>query len=487
MYERAIAQAKEEADRSARAGGIGAALPTRNYREETVLSKKTSADSSPAPSVVSPSSGLSRRSLITGSAALGAAAVGARALDARASVAPLSKRSTFPAPAFLQGATLRVVGTGVSLLDPIKTQAEQDLGITLQWDVKDGLTAQQIAVTQPQAWDVYDQWFNSVKIVWGAGVSQPVDVTRLPQFANLSPLTTEGKINENAKVGAGDAPVRLLYVQPDGSLLSDPTEQVSMLPLYHNVDAFGYHSEVVSEEDAQSWAIFYDEDYKGKIGLLNDPATGLMDLALGAQAAGMTTFEDIGNMTREEIDAIMAILIEQKRGGQFRAFWNSFDESVNLMASGEVVVESMWSPAVTALRVRDIPVIYASPQEGYRGWHGGMMLNKQLSGATLDAAYAYIDWWMNGWAGAVLGRQGYYFAIPENAREYLSEAEWAYWYEGQEASEDMLAPDGGVVAKAGEVRDGGSYETRMSNIAVWNSVMDEHQYLVGKWNEFLAS
>ena len=112
----------------------------------------------------------------------------------------------------------------------------------------------------------------------------------IPQFANLSPLTTKGKINENAKVGAGDAPVRLLYVQPDGTLLSDPTEQVSMLPLYHNVDAFGYHSDVVSEEDAQSWAIFYDEDYKGKIGLLNDPATGLMDLALGAEATGLMTF-----------------------------------------------------------------------------------------------------------------------------------------------------------------------------------------------------
>jgi putative spermidine/putrescine transport system substrate-binding protein len=452
------------------------------------LSEMTSPDTSANQSVVNSSqSALTRRSLITASAALGAAALGARVMGAEASVAPISKTSTFPAPAFLQGTTLRVVGTGVSLLDPIKTQAEQDLGITLQWDVKDGLTAQQIAVTQPQAWDLYDQWFNSVKIVWGAGVCQPVDVTRLPQFANLSPLTTEGKINENAKVGAGDAPVRLLYVQPDGSLLSDPTEQVSMLPLYHNVDAFGYHSEVVSEEDAQSWAIFFDEDYKGKIGLLNDPATGLMDLALGAEALGLTTFADIGNMTREEIDTIMALLIEQKRAGQFRAFWNSFDESVNLMASGEVVVESMWSPAVTALRVRDIPVIYASPHEGYRGWHGGMMINKQAAGDTLDAAYEYIDWWMNGWAGAVLGRQGYYFAIPENAREHLSEAEWAYWYDGQEASEDMLAPDGGVVAKAGEVRDGGSYETRMSNIAVWNSVMDEHQYLVSKWNEFLAS
>ena len=434
---------------------------------------------------------VSRRGLLKGAAALGAATLGAQAassnLSASALVSPVSKRSTFPAPAFLQGTTVRVVGTGVSLLDPIKTQAEQDLGITLQWDVKDGLTAQQIAVTQPQAWDVYDQWFNSVKIVWGSGVCQPVDVTRLPQFANLSPLTTEGKINENAKVGDGDAPVRLLFVQSDGTLRSDPTEQVSMLPLYHNVDAFGYHSEMVGEEDAQTWGIFFNDEYKGKIGLLNDPATGLMDLALGAQATGLASFQNIGNMTREEIDSFMAFLIEEKRGGRFRAFWNSFDESVNLMASGEVVVESMWSPAVTALRVRGIPVIYASPQEGYRGWHGGMMINKNASGPLLDAIYEYIDWWMNGWAGAVLGRQGYYFAIPENAKEYLSEAEWAFWYEGQPAAEDMLAPDGGVVAKQGEVRDGGSYEKRVSNIAVWNSVMDEHQYLVGKWNEFLAS
>ncbi len=428
---------------------------------------------------------ITRRSILQGAAALGAAALGARAgtMDA----APVSKRSTFPAPAYLQGTTLRVVGTGVTLLDPIKEQAEQDLGITLQYDVKDGLTAQQIAVTQPQAWDLYDQWFNSVKIVWGSGTCQAVDVTRLPRWDAVSPLTKVGKINEEAKVGDGDAPVILLYVQGDGSLGSEATEQVSMLPLTFNVDAFGYQSDIVSEEDAQSWAVFYDPDYTGKIGLYNDPATGLMDLALGAQAAGLATFGNIGNMTREEIDTIINLLIEQKQAGQFRAFWNSFDESVNLMASGEVVVESMWSPAVTALRVRGVPVIYASPKEGYRGWHGGIMINKAAEGGTLDAAYEYIDWWMNGWAGALVARQGYYFSIPENAQEHLSEAEWDYWYGGEPAAEDMLAPDGGVVAKAGEVRDGGSYETRMSNIAVWNSVMDEHQYVVSKWNEFLAS
>src|SRR3712207_8096257 len=46
---------------------------------------------------------------------------------------------------------------------------------------------------------------------------------------------------------------------------------------------------------------------------------------------------------------------------------------------------------------------------------------------------------MNGWAGALVARQGYYFSIPENAREHLSDAEWAYWYGGEPAAEDMLA------------------------------------------------
>ena len=38
-------------------------------------------------------------------------------------------------------------------------------------------------------------------------------------------------------------------------------------------------------------------------------------------------------------------MIELKKSGHFRSFWTNFDQSVNLMASGEVVIQSMWSPA----------------------------------------------------------------------------------------------------------------------------------------------
>ena len=50
-----------------------------------------------------------------------------------------------------------------------------------------------------------------------------------------------------------------------------------------------------------------------------------------------------------------------------------------------------------------------------------------------------------------------------------------------------FADYGDLLAKAGAVRDGGSYETRMSGIACWNAVMDENNYMVQKWNEFVAA
>ena len=61
-------------------------------------------------------------------------------------------------------------------------------------------------------------------------------------------------------------------------------------------------------------------------------------------------------------------MMEIKRSGQFRSFWTTFDQSVNLMASGEVVIQSMWSPAVTAVRTRGIPCVFQPLKEGYRGW-----------------------------------------------------------------------------------------------------------------------
>ncbi len=104
----------------------------------------------------------------------------------------------------------------------------------------------------------------------------------------------------------------------------------------------------------------------------------------------------------------------------------------------------------------------------------------------LDVAYEYLNWWLSGWAGAVMARQGYYMSVPERARAHLTNDEWAYWYGGQPACADLPGPDGRRVVRAGRVRSGGSYWHRASHIAVWNTTMDEHNYLVRRWNQFVA-
>ena len=138
-----------------------------------------------------------------------------------------------------------------------------------------------------------------------------------------------------------------------------------------------------------------------------------------AQANGIIKYGDMGNMTKEEIDKTIAFMIETKKAGQFRALWKEFNESVNLMASGEVVIQSMWSPAVTKVRQKGIACKLPAAQGrlsrlGRRARHPD-----PRQGKTLDAAYEFVNWFLSGWAGAFLNRQGYYTAVLDDRQENM--------------------------------------------------------------------
>ena len=141
---------------------------------------------------------------------------------------------------------------------------------------------------------------------------------------------------------------------------------------------------------------------------------------MAIEARGDIKYGDKGNMTTEEIDKTIEILIDAKRNGQFRAFWTTFDESVNLMASGEVVLQSMWSPAVTAVRSRGIDCYYVPLKEGYRAWGSCIAPMAHLAGLKLDAAYEYLNWYQSGWQGAFIAKQGYYTSVPETAKQFMT-------------------------------------------------------------------
>ncbi len=85
-----------------------------------------------------------------------------------------------------------------------------------------------------------------------------------------------------------------------------------------------------------------------------------------------------------------------------------------------------------------------------------------------------------------MARSGAYMANPDAVRPLLSEDEWGFWYEGRPAEGEIRDQDGIVIAVAGERREGGDYAKRMSRVRVWNTVMNEHNYLVRNWEASLS-
>lgn len=386
--------------------------------------------------------------------------------------------------------TLRLIGTGVSQINEIRDKAQEDLGFKLEMRALSTEENNQIAITQPGQYDLFDGEYFSLPLVVPSGNLQPIDVSKIKEFDKIVTIFTQNKF-DGARVeqAQGTYPYKVMYLKDQENnkeFATEPTGWATLIPFQYNADTLGYRPDLVDRKP-ESWKELFDPAFKGKTSILDIPSIGIMDAAMVVEAAGLMKFGDKGNMTKEEIDKITDILREQKQAGQFRAFWKTFDESVNLMASGEVVLQSMWSPAVTAVKAKGIECVYAPLKEGYRAWGGGVGLSKNLSGVQRDAAYEYLNWMLDGWMGAFLGRQGYYSAIPLNAKKFMKPAEWDFWYEGKPAAEDMVDPFGKTLEKKGAVRDGGSFEERMGNVVVWNSTMDEQVYLVKKWNEFIAS
>lgn len=98
-----------------------------------------------------------------------------------------------------------------------------------------------------------------------------------------------------------------------------------------------------------------------------------------------------------------------------------------------------------------------------------------------------MNWFLSGWAGATMARQGYYMSVPERVRSVLDPDEWDYWYGGKPAVRDLPDPEGQPAIKAGEIRSGGAYRDRASRIAIWNTTMDEHNFLVRRWGDLISA
>ncbi len=387
--------------------------------------------------------------------------------------------------------SLRILGIGADTIDPIKAAFEAATpGVTIEFTNKSAPEMTQLGMIQPDSFDILSGYYHMFDQVWPTGNFMAIPTASMTRFAELSPLITTGAIVPGANVGQGDAAFRKLFATSDTEISETPTDLLTCIPSNNNADSFGYNFEELGEQD--SWAILVDPDLAGKVALVDDSTIGLMDAAMAVEANGDMTFVDKGNMTKAEIDELTKILISLKKAGQFRGFWATFDESVNFMSSGEVLVESMWSPAVSLLQAQDFPVRYAAPKEGYRGWGGGNQIFKHVEedASKLAACLAYANWWNTPEPAGIMATQGFYNAVIAASHDGLAAIGAGYdeyYLAGEPAPGTLNDPFGQPTIKKGDKRDGGSYEERCGNFSTWNSFMDESDYVSAKWQEFKSA
>ena len=108
--------------------------------------------------------------------------------------------------------TVRVLGTHVTLQEELRQRAMKDLGINLVFEPKGSAAVLQKAASNPHSFDLYEQWSDSINILWQAQAIQPIEIERIKNWHEINSLVKNGKISENAWIGKGDAPNKLIYV-----------------------------------------------------------------------------------------------------------------------------------------------------------------------------------------------------------------------------------------------------------------------------------
>jgi len=426
--------------------------------------------------------GISRRSVLKGAAATVGAAVGSGVITGFPTIWAQN----------IKDVTINHIGSIYTTNPTVSEQANKDLGFTVQLQTLDQTTQINRMLTQPDTVDVADFGNTSMGYFSGKNLLMPIPVKEYKHWDRTVPLFTQGTYPDGKPYSLqGYAPIKSQFWKDETAqeYSLTPTEWLVGIPVMYNADTLGVRPDLVPHP-VTSWKDLFSSDFTGKVALQDGVNVGVPDAAVALEAAGLMTYVDKGNMTREEIDKTIDLLIEAKRSGQFRSFWTNFDQSVQLMASGEVILQSMFAPAVTEVRTRGIACQYVPLAEGSRGWYIFQSAMAHLDGGDKlrrDCVMEYMNWCNSGFNGVYFSRQGFYSSVPDTMKELLSENDYGYWYEGKPATADIIDPFGKVMEKAGAVRDGGSLWERMGNVGIWNTLMDEDRYLVRRWQDFISA
>ena len=224
---------------------------------------------------------------------------------------------------------------------------------------------------------------------------------------------------------AGDEKVRpfdLSKVPNEKNLQSLFAEQIQvrdgktyMIPIFWGFDSPLYNKEHIPEDAAstQTWNVLFDDKYKGKTAMRDDPYGGIVVAAL------TLGIKDPATMSDADLAEVKKFLISKKKN--FRTMWSQFAEAVNLMSSGEVWAMYGWLSMRAALQKQNLPITNAWPKEGILIWNQSAFIPKDSSKAML--AESVVNAMLSPEYGVALAKESSYGPVTTGALDAFTPAE----------------------------------------------------------------
>jgi spermidine/putrescine-binding protein len=193
-----------------------------------------------------------------------------------------------------------------------------------------------------------------------AGLAAPLDLSKLPSYSQLSPqLTSLPLVRLNSQVFG--AP---FMWGPD--------------PMIYDTTSF--------PQPPDSWTVFWDPKYRGKISVWDDLSTVYM----AAQVLGFDRPDPsrLYNLTDQQLDAVKKKLLELKPN--IRKMWSTGGELTNLFQNHEIVAAMGWPLMTNQLRKINFPVGEIIPKENTTGWIDHLMITS--GSENKDLAFKFVEY-----------------------------------------------------------------------------------------------
>ena len=338
--------------------------------------------------------GRSRRNFLKGSAALGAA------------IAAPAILKTSPKQARADENTIRIIGPNVIALEDW-TAFTAETGLTVEWK---GIASDPGVFLKEAIADEAGEDFDMFCFDGGVedrlvpeGLILPIDEGAMKRW--------EG-VPDNVKRSP-------LLRTKDGTQYG--------VPIVFNADSFAYFPDLIDREEPLTYDLLFDSEVTmGKVSLEDTWLTTFAMAGMYLKHHGLATIDQPSNMTLEEAKTTADFLIERKNAGQFRSLWGTWEESIDLMANGEVIVQNCWEPAVKALQRQGHNVRYAYTVEGYNKWMLGAYIPSQAAErGNLEKIYRAIDGFLGGaYSAQIAVLRGYVTGNPQLGLEYAKSENW---------------------------------------------------------------